>query len=137
MPPMQEPPDYQPNWYATSFDRDYERIYRGTDDVAAKEVRAVLEYLGLPGSKRQPADVAILDLGCGWGRHSILLANAGYRVTGVDLSQAMIDEAAQRTVDAGLEIATGDALLPRKQTLPDVPQPRGLRLVRGDMRNLP
>ena len=29
---------------------------------------------------------AILDMGCGTGRHSVELARRGYRMTGVDLS---------------------------------------------------
>ncbi len=35
----------------------------------------------------------ILDLACGYGRHSILLAKKGYSVTGYDLSSDYIDQA--------------------------------------------
>ena len=37
----------------------------------------------------------ILDLACGYGRHSILLAKKGYSVTGYDLSSDYIDQARQ------------------------------------------
>ncbi|HIJ78682.1 MAG: class I SAM-dependent methyltransferase [Desulfobulbaceae bacterium] len=39
---------------------------------------------------------AILELGCGTGRLSRVLAQAGHRVYGVDLSYAMLHEAAQK-----------------------------------------
>ena len=44
----------------------------------------------------------ILDLGCGTGRHAILLAKAGAKVTGVDFSDEML--AVARSNSTGLEI---------------------------------
>lgn len=44
---------------------------------------------------RVPADGRILDLCCGSGRFSGFLALAGYRVTGVDSSPALLAEAAE------------------------------------------
>ncbi len=38
----------------------------------------------------------ILDAPCGYGRHSIPLARAGYRVTGADRSPVLLDEARRR-----------------------------------------
>ena len=38
-------------------------------------------------------DKNILDIGCGTGRHSIELAKRGYNVTGIDLSNSMINQA--------------------------------------------
>jgi SAM-dependent methyltransferase len=56
----------------------------------------------------------ILDLACGGGRHSIPLAQAGYRVLGVDLSEDMLAHA---------RAAAGDGL--------------PIEWRRGDMRELP
>jgi SAM-dependent methyltransferase len=42
-----------------------------------------------------PAEV--LDAPCGYGRHSIELAEAGYRVTGADRSAVLIEEARRRS----------------------------------------
>lgn len=42
---------------------------------------------------------SILDVGCGTGTVALLLAGAGYRVTGVDVSAAMLERAAAK--DAG------------------------------------
>jgi len=38
----------------------------------------------------------LLDVPCGFGRHSVPLARAGYRVVGVDRSQALLAEARRR-----------------------------------------
>lgn len=47
----------------------------------------------------------ILDVGCGTGTISILLAEAGYQVTGVDLSPDMLAIAYEKTLSLGLRIS--------------------------------
>lgn len=47
---------------------------------------------------------AIVDLGCGAGRHAIELAGRGYRVTGIDVSPTMLQEAASRAEVAGVTL---------------------------------
>jgi 2-polyprenyl-3-methyl-5-hydroxy-6-metoxy-1,4-benzoquinol methylase len=49
-----------------------------------------------------PAGASVLDIGCGTGRHSIKLAEAGFDVTGVDFSEQMIYHADKRARDAGV-----------------------------------
>lgn len=56
---------------------------------------------------------SLLDIGCGTGRHAIEMSRRGWQVTGVDLSQAMLDHAAgnAKSVDAAQRPAwlQGDA----------------------------
>jgi 2-polyprenyl-3-methyl-5-hydroxy-6-metoxy-1,4-benzoquinol methylase len=46
----------------------------------------------------------ILDIGCGTGRHAIELAKRGYAVTGVDLSDAQLNNAKQKASEAGVKV---------------------------------
>jgi SAM-dependent methyltransferase len=61
----------------------------GTD----QEVRFIVDVLGLP------AGAAVLDLYCGYGRHAIELAKQGYRVTGVDATEAFLAIARQKAAE--------------------------------------
>ncbi len=44
----------------------------------------------------------LLDVGCGYGRHSVELARRGYRIVGIDSSEAMIDAAKANAEDANV-----------------------------------
>lgn len=46
----------------------------------------------------------ILDVGCGTGRHSIELAKRGYQITGIDLSESMLDHAKEKARQLDLHI---------------------------------
>jgi SAM-dependent methyltransferase len=94
----------------TVFNEFYLRAYatRETDEQAREQALAAVRLAGCPDG----GDV--IDVPCGFGRHSLELARAGYRVTGVDRSQVLLDEAARR--------AAGE---------------RGPELVRADYRDLP
>lgn len=48
--------------------------------------------------------LAILDVGCGTGRHSIELTKRGYSVTGIDLSDAQLKKAREKAEREGLKI---------------------------------
>lgn len=51
----------------------------------------------------------LLDVGTGTGRGSIPLARRGFRVTGVDSSQAMLEECRRQAGDTPMRLAQGDA----------------------------
>ncbi|MFD5270578.1 class I SAM-dependent methyltransferase [Streptomyces sp. NPDC058335] len=54
----------------------------------------------------------LLDLGCGTGSLSLLAAERGHRVTGVDLSPAMIDRARTKLAGRDAVFLVGDATAP-------------------------
>jgi SAM-dependent methyltransferase len=58
----------------------------------------------------RPADV--LDLGCGTGSLSLLAAEQGHRVAGVDLSEAMIERARAKLAGRDAVFLPGDAARP-------------------------
>ncbi|AOR35202.1 SAM-dependent methyltransferase [Streptomyces fodineus] len=57
-----------------------------------------------------PADV--LDLGCGTGSLSLLAAEQGHRVTGVDASSAMVERARAKLAGRDAVVLRGDAAAP-------------------------
>lgn len=64
----------------------------------SEEIDFLIEELGLPPQSK------ILDVGCGTGRHSIELAQRGYKITGIDISRGMLKEAQRRASDVAVQI---------------------------------
>jgi len=77
-------------WFETLFDERYPELFGPLEGDAEEEVEEILGLL------RPPPGAALWDLGCGRGRHAIPLARRGYRVTGLDLSEAMLRMARAR-----------------------------------------
>lgn len=63
-------------------------------------------------------ELAILDVGCGTGAMSLLCAEMGHYVTGIDLSEKMLAKGRAKAASRGLavELLTGDA---EQTTFPD------------------
>ncbi len=62
----------------------------------------LIDVIALPSGSR------ILDVPCGQGRHAHPLAEAGYRVEGLDYSQHLIDKARARGTGPTLKYMQGD-----------------------------
>jgi SAM-dependent methyltransferase len=72
--------------------REEGRIWSGNPNAALVD-----EVTGMaPGTA--------LDVGCGEGADSIWLAQQGWQVTAIDVSQVALDRAAQAAVDAGVSV---------------------------------
>ena len=79
-------------WFVQAFERIYLHVYPHRDDVEAESHAGILcDLLGVRPGQR------VLDVGCGAGRHARALARRGLRVTGVDLSQDLLEEARERS----------------------------------------
>jgi len=63
------------------------------------EVNFIIKALKLAGTER------ILDLACGFGRHSLELARRGFSVVGVDITEEYIDDAILTAEKESLNIA--------------------------------
>ncbi len=81
---------------ASSFDDEADH---GLRDPAVRDARRALLRSVLPAP---PTDV--VDVGCGTGSLAVLLAQAGYAVTGIDFSRAMLAAASRKAADAGVAV---------------------------------
>ena len=92
-------------WWEDLFNDDYLRTAEKlSDEQLLREVDFIEDSLSIERGG------ALLDLGCGTGRHAIELARRGYELVGFDLSLAMLaragDEAQERS--AKLNFVQGD-----------------------------
>ncbi len=86
-------------WYEKLFENysdsyDYESFTKGTKG----ECNFIEKELSFNKA------IKILDVGCGTGRHSIELAKRGYNITGIDLSESMLEKAREKAAKSGLDI---------------------------------
>lgn len=100
-------PEKTSEWYEDWFDSSYYSIlYKNRDD---SEARMFID--NLLDKLRPPAEARILDLACGRGRFARHLAEKGYEVTGLDLSENSILQARQYESER-LSFFTHDMRLP-------------------------
>jgi SAM-dependent methyltransferase len=96
-------------WWQKFFDEHYLKAYEEVERKSSREVESVVRMMDLKPKAK------ILDLCCGYGRHSIQLAQRGFKVTGYDLSDFFLKKAKSDSTASGLKI----------------------EYVKGDMRKLP
>lgn len=91
------------DWFSSPF---YHKLYFERDEKEADAfIRKLIEHLQPPAGSR------MLDVACGKGRHSRILASLGYQVTGIDISLTSINAAKQYETD-NLDFYVHDMRLP-------------------------
>jgi len=86
-------------WFEEIFDEDYLLTLPFlTPTQTEQEVEFLLSALNLPAGAR------LLDLGCGYGRHSMELAARGYHAVGLDLSLPLLIRANEAARRAGVNV---------------------------------
>src|SRR4051794_8353314 len=86
---------------AETWDAFFSDFYLRAYSHDARQGQAEAQALAAAQLARCPDGGALLDVPCGFGRHAVPLAGAGYAVTGVDRSPALLDAARARAQDAG------------------------------------
>jgi SAM-dependent methyltransferase len=91
-------------WWESYFDERYLAEYSPLFSLESdrREVARIVELLSLPVGAR------VLDVPCGQGRHTHLLAEAGYDATGLDYSNHLLKHARMRGTGPGLHYVKGD-----------------------------
>jgi len=78
----------------------YDFVYRDKNyDKECSTIRALFD------SYSDQCILSVLDLGCGTGNHALRLAAQGYKVTGVDRSDEMLDIARVKAEEKSLPVA--------------------------------
>lgn len=99
---MVVPAEWFKEWFSSPY---YHQLYLHRDEQAAAFTEPLLKYL-------QPAPGSlILDIACGHGRYSGMLAGKGFDVTGIDLAFNSIREA-RKTEGDNLHFFQHDLRLP-------------------------
>ena len=86
-------------WYEVLFENygdkyDNESFVQGTKgecDFLEKEIN-------------NNKSLKILDVGCGTGRHSIEMARRGYTITGIDLSESLLEKAKEKAIQNQVKV---------------------------------
>lgn len=84
-------------WWRTYFDDAFFDLHDPLfpEELSRREVAGMLQLLGLPAGAR------ILDVPCGWGRHTRLFPEVGHEAFGAALSEPLLRRAVRDARDAG------------------------------------
>jgi SAM-dependent methyltransferase len=86
-------------WYEALFE-DYGKKY--DNEIFAQGTIGECDFIEKEIDYNR--SLKILDIGCGTGRHSIELAKRGYDLTGIDLSESLLERAREKSSAQNLRI---------------------------------
>ncbi|MBM3237084.1 class I SAM-dependent methyltransferase [Candidatus Poribacteria bacterium] len=90
-----------------SYDAITAKYFYGMVRAASQSTEGELEFIEhVFSSVAQRKVKAVLDVGCGAGRHTIPLAIRGYQLTGIDASPNMLSVLSSKAVSEGVSIQT-------------------------------
>ncbi len=95
-----EAPTAAPPPFVAMYGENYYQAYK--DQYSPEETRAEVD--GIVGLLELAAGARVLDLSCGFGRHSVELAQRGFQVTGLDLSPQLLGHAREAAKAAGVQV---------------------------------
>lgn len=81
-------------WYKEGWSLDIKK--QSWTEETKRQVDFLIQTLKLTGDER------ILDLACGFGRHSLEFARRGFKVVGVDITKAYVEDAAKQAESENL-----------------------------------
>src|SRR3954468_15027099 len=94
---------------AETWDAFFSDFYLRAYSQDARQGAAEAQALAAARLARCPDGGALLDVPCGFGRHTVPLAAAGYAVSGVDRSAALLEAARARADEAGTSPSFAEA----------------------------
>jgi len=90
----------QSEWWESFYDKNWLNLYPSL--FSPQETTVEIDHI-IKVAKIKKGD-QILDLCCGYGRHTIELAKKGYQVTGFDYSKVFLSKAKKEAQKEGLKI---------------------------------
>jgi 2-polyprenyl-3-methyl-5-hydroxy-6-metoxy-1,4-benzoquinol methylase len=90
---------HKKQWYETLFE-NYGQQY--DNEIFTQGTMGECDFLEKEINYNKESK--IIDIGCGTGRHSIELSKRGYDITGIDLSEAMLQRAREKAEQNGLQV---------------------------------
>ncbi|NOZ42486.1 MAG: class I SAM-dependent methyltransferase [Alphaproteobacteria bacterium] len=82
----------------------WEHLYRHDLGTPRYPNGNVVRWLFGNFPRSRAADFQLLDLGCGTGRHAIMMAQEGYQVSATDYAQTALDQAATWAGNSGVKV---------------------------------
>jgi SAM-dependent methyltransferase len=90
----------------TSMQQKWDDLHRDVRFMPVYPNDKVVAWVFRNFPRERARDYALLDLGCGAGRHALFMAKEGYRVTACDFSCAGLHETQRRAAQSGVTITT-------------------------------